>query len=211
MNTVLLHSGDWQNKREIVADNNWNYSLTGHSLLPMYITVRKLHQLPITAAAHSPAIAYKIAPQLKFLLETDRQDNSAELLKYGRPEFIIIIWMYEHRKVSRTTTKCFKFLSQDTSWRKLRNLFTWAPIATAMFTNSSLGNSTRGTWEGDLEVQNTFQISCHEYTVQMLYTLPTHLACLRNWTRQTGQPFQEQGQTKQLSGSGNQATRRKPR
>ena len=50
-----------------------------------------------------------------------------------------------------------------------------------------------------------------EHTVQMLYTFHTRLACLRNWTKQTGQPFQEQGQTKRLSGSGNQATRRKPK
>jgi len=44
----------------VAIDENarlWLTRMEVTGLLPIYMTVRKLHQLPITAAAHSPAIA----------------------------------------------------------------------------------------------------------------------------------------------------------
>lgn len=111
-----------------------------------------------------------------------------------------------------TRRKFFRSLPQDTSWRVPKNLFTWVPIAEPMFANSSSGNSTRGTFEGDLKVQRLFTGFLWQHKMQRIFSrFHTHLACLQKWTMQTGQPCQEQEQSKQSSGSGSRATRRKPR
>jgi hypothetical protein len=83
-----------------------------------------------------------------------------------------------------------------------------------MFTNISSGSSIRGTLEGELEVEKHFKLLCKETNspkFHEFYKLYTCLACLRSWTKQTGQPFQEQEQMKLLSKDGNQATQRRPR